>query len=49
MLGPARLQLESNLEYIIPKYESLFIDVFLAYLAEIVESHFMNNWSECYC
>ena len=35
--------LESKLEYIIPKYESLLIDDFLAYLEEIVESHFLKN------
>ena len=43
MLGSVRLLLESKLEYIIPKYESLLIDDFLAYLAELVESHFMKN------
>ena len=43
LLGSVRLLLETKLEYIIPKHESLLIDDFLAYLTEIVESHFMMN------
>ena len=35
--------LESMLEYIIPKYENLLVDDFLAYLADTVESHFIKN------
>ena len=41
--GSARLLLESKLEYIIPKYENLLMDDFLAYLANTVESHFIKN------
>ena len=39
----ARLLLESKLGYIIPKYENLLMDDFLAYLADTVESHFIKN------
>ena len=38
MFGSARPLLESKLEYIIPKYENLLMDGFLAYLADTVES-----------
>ena len=43
LFGSARLLLESKLEYIIPKYENLLTDDFLAYLADTVESHFIKN------
>ena len=43
LFGSARLLLESKLEYIIPKYENLLMDYFLAYLADTVESHFIKN------
>ena len=39
LFGSARVLLESKLEYIIPKYENLLMDDFLAYLADTVESH----------
>ena len=42
-LGSARPLLESKLEYIIPKYENLLMDDFVAYLADIVESHFTKK------
>ena len=45
MFGSARLLLVSKLEYIIPKYENLLVDDFLAYLADTVESHIIKNWS----
>ena len=43
LLECAGLLLESKLEYIILKYEKLFIDDFLAYLAEIMESPVMKT------
>ena len=43
LFGSARLLLESKLEYIIPKYENLLMDDFLAYLADTVESHFIKT------
>ena len=43
LFGSARLLLESKLEYIIPKYENLLMDDFLAYLADTVESHFIKK------
>ena len=43
LFGSARLLLESKLEYIIPKYENLLMDDFLAYLTNTVESHFRKN------
>ena len=43
LFGSARLLLESKLEYIIPKYENLLMNDFLAYLADTVESHFIKN------
>ena len=43
LFGSAGLLLESKLEYIIPKYENLLMDDFLAYLADTVESHFIKN------
>ena len=43
LFGSARLLLESRLEYIIPKYENLLMDDFLAYLADTVESRFIKN------
>ena len=43
LFGSARLLLESKLECIIPKYDNVLVDDFLAYLADTVESHFMKN------
>ena len=43
LFGSARLLLESKLEYIIPKYENLLMDDFLAYLADTVEPHFIKK------
>ena len=35
--------MESKLEYIIPKYENLLMDDFLAYLTDTMESHFIKK------
>ena len=43
LFGYARLLLESKLQYIIPKYENVLMDDFLAYFADTVEAHFIKK------